>query len=290
MPRCAVLAARVDPPPDAAQFLAEHRPLFAELLAGAERVLFPSPSALASSVTVYTPTGAAPRLPHGYDPPERRRPERRSAGGRPAARGAARRNCLPVEGSGASTCGRSRVCRASTSNGTFSARPSVSVSIRSLDAAGARVVRHGAYRRAEVASCSSGADRRRALAADLAGDVFADLERAARCRDTGDCRAARRACRSPCRANSTASWSTTRTARPRRCAAGRSEPATCSSCSRPRAAFGIPRSQPGRAHRELYDRSPEARAQAFRRSPASGAELAALGEARSSGGRTAARA
>ncbi len=57
------------PFPDAAGFLSEHRRAFAELLEGAEQVLFPSASAQQLAASVFPEQRRLRVLPHGYDAP-----------------------------------------------------------------------------------------------------------------------------------------------------------------------------------------------------------------------------
>jgi len=137
----------LEAPAEPAQFLAEHRAAFAEALAGAERVLFPSPSAASLVAGVHADRrGKHAVLPHGYDLP---RPKQREPGQGPL------RVALLGEVAYASKGADEYLRVIRECSGTdiewhvFGTTERFGFDQR-LDAAGGRVVRHGPYRRAAI--------------------------------------------------------------------------------------------------------------------------------------------
>jgi glycosyltransferase involved in cell wall biosynthesis len=142
----------LDPPADPPAFLAEHRKLFGAVLSGAERVLFPSPSAEATVRSVHADRrGRHSVVPHGYDPP----PLIGSELSRETAAGPLRVALvgeIAYAAKGAAEYLRAvRACASADIEWHVFGNTERFGFDRSLgEAGGGRVVRHGPYRRAEL--------------------------------------------------------------------------------------------------------------------------------------------
>jgi GT2 family glycosyltransferase/glycosyltransferase involved in cell wall biosynthesis len=140
----------IEPPVDAAKFLADHRAAFAQLLAGAQQVIFPSPSGQALLTRVHGLKSAKLRvLPHGYDPPRAAQaPAERTGPLRVALLGEV---AYPSKGAQEYLSAIRATAGAPIEWHVFGNTDRFGFEQR-LSELGANVVRHGPYRRAEIAS------------------------------------------------------------------------------------------------------------------------------------------